>query len=408
MKPTHSFDREEVMAYTDGALSPERAAAVEHHLASCDACGALLTDLRGVSERLAAWQIEASPVRLASLIGRVSAAAETTAPAARSWNVFGRRAASVRRWALVGVPMAAVVVLLVVLPFGMRSRQSTEQAGKASAGAAIEAREFRPTLPAPQISADRPATMPMLRRVFPSEAQRDAAQPPRTGPMIVRTANIRLSTDAFDTMRAQVERLATAHAGRIGSIEISGEPASGRSLNATLRIPTARFDAALTAIRQLGKVSSESQGSEEITDAYRNLTVRIANGRREEQRLVELLTKRTGDLADVLAVEQALARVRGEVEEMESVERTMIGRVDEATVVLHVSENYRADLGLGPVSLGTRFHNALVVGLQDAADTAIALVIWLIEVGPTLLLWLLVLAWPLWRMWRRLRLALGQ
>ena len=191
-------------------------------------------------------------------------------------------------------------------------------------------------------------------------AERNAAQPARTGPMIVRTANIRLSTDAFDTMRAQVERLTTAHDGRIGSIEISGEPASGRSLNATLRIPTARFDAALAAIRQLGKVSSESQSSEEITDAYRNLTVRIANSRREEQRLVELLTKRTGDLADVLAVEQALARVRGEVEEMESVERAMIGRVDEATVMLRVSENYRADLGLGPVSLGTRFHNALV------------------------------------------------
>ena len=193
-------------------------------------------------------------------------------------------------------------------------------------------------------------------------------------------------------MRAQVERLTTAHDGRIGSIEISGEPASGRSLNATLRIPTARFDAALAAIRQLGKVSSESQSSEEITDAYRNLTVRIANSRREEQRLVELLTKRTGDLADVLAVEQALARVRGEVEEMESVERAMIGRVDEATVVLRISENFRADLGLGPVSLGPRFHNAFVVGLQNAADSAIALVIWLIEVGPTLLLWLLILA----------------
>ena len=70
----------------------------------------------------------------------------------------------------------------------------------------------------------------------------------------------------------------------------------------------------------------------------------------------------------MLAVEQALARVRGEVEEMESIERAMIGRVDEATVVLRISENFRADLGLGPVSLGTRFHNALVVGLQDAAD----------------------------------------
>ena len=54
MKPTHSFDHEDVMAYVDGALSPERTADVERHLASCDECRTLVSELHGLSARLAA------------------------------------------------------------------------------------------------------------------------------------------------------------------------------------------------------------------------------------------------------------------------------------------------------------------------------------------------------------------
>ena len=379
MKLTHSFDREDVMAYVDGALSPERAAVVERHLAGCDECRRLADDLRGLSERLAAWQVEASPVRLASLVSR---APVTLARRGPDW--FGRRVFGVPGWALVAVP--ASLVILVALPLMTMHRSPAPAAQVMASPIPANERADRQVLNLPVVGQQR-------------AEMESSAQPARRGPMIVRTATIHLSTDAFDGMREQVERVVAAHAGRIGSIQISGEPTSGRRLDATLRIRSTGLDAALGAIRQLGKVTSESQASEEITDAYQNLTVRIANGKREEQRLVELLAKRTGDLADVLAVEQALARVRSEVEQMEASERMMIGRVDEATVTLRIAENRRADLGLGPASLGTRFQNAFVDGVRDAADGLIALALWVIEVGPTFLLWALVLAWPLKKVW---------
>jgi hypothetical protein len=48
-----------------------------------------------------------------------------------------------------------------------------------------------------------------------------------------------------------------------------------------------------------------------------DLTARVANGHRLEDRLVELLRTRTGKLQDVLSVERELARVREEIERME-------------------------------------------------------------------------------------------
>ena len=148
-------------------------------------------------------------------------------------------------------------------------------------------------------------------------------------------------------------------------------------------------------------------GSDDVTEAFRDLTLRTANARREEQRLVELLSRRTGDLADVLAVERELARVRLDIERMEAETRTTQQRVDLATVTLTVNEQYRADLAIGALPLPVQFKNALVDGFRGAAESLVAIALVVLRVVPTLLVWGLILAWPARWAWRRVR-ALGQ
>jgi hypothetical protein len=72
--------------------------------------------------------------------------------------------------------------------------------------------------------------------------------------------------------------------------------------------------AADSTFEPLGDVESVNIGSEDVGEAYADMEVRLANGRRLEQRLLELLATRTGSLEDVLAVERELARVRQEIE----------------------------------------------------------------------------------------------
>ena len=54
----HPVEAEELMAYLDGDLPVERAAATAAHLHDCRECQILAAELKSVSESLTAWEIE--------------------------------------------------------------------------------------------------------------------------------------------------------------------------------------------------------------------------------------------------------------------------------------------------------------------------------------------------------------
>lgn len=78
MYSTHPINKQEVMAYLDGELPVERAAAVAAHLQQCAECRSVAEDLRAVARQMLAWQVEPSPDRLTE---GVTAALEITAKA---------------------------------------------------------------------------------------------------------------------------------------------------------------------------------------------------------------------------------------------------------------------------------------------------------------------------------------
>ena len=141
-------------------------------------------------------------------------------------------------------------------------------------------------------------------------------------------------------------------------------------MSATLRVPIAEMDAALAGVRALGRVLQESQSSEDVTDAHRDLAIRISNAKIEEARLGEILKERTGRLSDVLAVEQAQSRVRTEIEQMEAQELAMRNRAALSTISVQVDERYRAELAdNGPLPIGTRLRNAVVDGAHGTRES---------------------------------------
>jgi hypothetical protein len=220
--------------------------------------------------------------------------------------------------------------------------------------------------------------------------------------MVIRIATLRLSTEKFDEVRPSIEQLIAAHAGRIGSLSVTGE-GNRRSLSATLRVPSARLDAFLAALRPLGQVQHESITTEEVTSEYQDLSIRIATAKREEQRLIGLLTNRTGKLSEVLEVEREIARVRTEIERMDAALRTRKDQVDYSSINVQVVEAYRAEIALTPVSVGARLRNAAIDGVRFATDGLIDVVLSIVQLTPTVLLWVLVLAWPVRALLRRAR-----
>jgi hypothetical protein len=97
--------------------------------------------------------------------------------------------------------------------------------------------------------------------------------------------------------------------------------------------------------------------------------------------------------------------VRGEIEQMEAEQKTLEHRVDFATIDLKLAEEYKAQLSTPAPSVAMQLRNATINGFRNAFESLLALVLFLAESGPSLLLWLALLGVPAWRLWRRYRRA---
>jgi hypothetical protein len=381
----HPVDREELMEYLDGELPVERAAQVQLHVSTCDACQRLSGQLRGLSRDLLRWQVEEPPKTL-----RAPEPSNQTRARDASWVSWLRPA---RAFQFAGV--AAVALVVIVLGFEKTRRASLAEEGL--------------TPPHVSASVDKPETSERGRsagggagQAHPTVLGLSGAQPP-AGPMIARTVKLQIMTSNFGAARPTVDRIVADMGGLIGQVDESHIGAESQSLRATLMIPAGRLDAALAALRALGKVVSESQRGDDVTEQVRDLDARLSNSRSTEKRLIDLLQKRTGDLADVLAAEREVARVREEIERLDAERKNIGRRVTYATVTLEVIEERKAALDLGPLPVSTRFRNALVDGFRSAFQSGLEAALLVIRIGPALLLWVLVLALPAraFLRWRR-------
>ncbi len=267
--------------------------------------------------------------------------------------------------------------------------------------------------PAAKLSAKPGATSETVE-VTADSAQIETAPPASTTaappasataapPMIIRTAQLAVTSKDFDTAHDRVEKILKRHQGYVGELTVNASAGAARSLTGTLRVPATQVESTLADLKAMGRVDQESLGGEEVTQQYVDLEARIKNSRNTEQRLIELQRERTGKLADVLSVEKEITRVRGEIEQMEAERKSMRNQVDYATVNLTISEDYKAELKVVPTSTGTLIRNAAVDGYKSLVDGLLGLLLWLLSWLPSLLMWIAVLFFPARFAWRRLR-----
>jgi hypothetical protein len=363
----HPIEQEELMAYLDGELPVDRAGVAVGHLEHCRECQSLAADLQGVSRRLMEWQVS---VGQASGLPVLAAALKERGAKPR------KRPRIVWRWVWAAAG-AGVVALLAVPSFQLASRRQKMH----------------------EIADQIDAVQAPRRKVAEQLTSYMVAQ----SPMIARTAELTLTTNDFDKARAALEDILKRHSGYLGQLNVNAPPSAGRTLDATLRIPATQRDAAIAEIKKLGRVEAESQTGEEVTAKYVDLEARLSNARNTEQRLTEVLRERTGKLADVLAVEESISRVRGEIEQMEAEKKTLTTRVEFLTLVVRLTEDYHAQLHMAPDSILGRCRNAAIVGYKSMVDGVVAVILFLLSYGPNLLIWAAVLFFPARLAWRKLR-----
>lgn len=397
MNAMHPVEGEELQAYLDNELAAERHATVEQHLAACADCHRLLDDLRQVSARLQAWQVEPAPPRL---------------------RMPSFQAAKPRTWRLIaafgGVAAAALLVVSVSIPNLLKSRSAmrsvpvynlpverTPETISPAPGARPAGSVAQPYGAVGDKKAAREADV-VAELGERSDAGRMAAtavaEKVATRPMIARDVSLTVTVKDFEAAKRAVLEAVEGAGGYVAQGSSAETPEKPRRADLVVRVPVPQLGALLQTVRELGRVSHEQQSSEEVTAQYVDLQARIQNARATEQRLVRVLAERTGKVKDILDVEREIARKREEIERMEAHRKHLENRAAFATVRVALVEEFEAKLVPAP-GARTRIRNAFVEGYKEFVEMFVSLAVFFAGNGLQLVFWGVML-WLGWRMVR--------
>ncbi|MGA3070419.1 MAG: DUF4349 domain-containing protein [Terracidiphilus sp.] len=429
----HPVAPEEVMAFLDGELGEAEAQVVSAHLDRCAECADLAERFRGTSQSLAQWTVPPVPSSFEEAVMNETASAAAGHIPAKPRSYFDPSLWGWKQWALGGGGALAAVVILLAVSFGSatlsRPVRRVEMAQQVAPSHQAEVYDGA------RQQSDQPAVAKgKLAAASAGVAQFDSLQadkslpearvagmgaggggaplaesPAATAPMIARSVSLSIVVKDFAAARASLDSILVRHRGYAAQLTAATAENAPHSFQASLRIPAPELAATLAELKTLGRVENESQSGEEVTQQHTDLAARLQNSRETEERLRAILEQRTGRIEDVLQVEEEIARVRGEIEQMEAEQQALEHRVEFASVDLQLTEEYKAELNPPSASVSNRLHNAFVAGLRSAAETVFGLVLFLVESGPVLLIWLAILGLPVLALvlrYRRMRAKL--
>lgn len=164
------------------------------------------------------------------------------------------------------------------------------------------------------------------------------ATDPQTERKIIYHAHVDLVVESFGGLPEAVAALVERYGGYVAASSQTGSAGDSRRATWKIRVPVERFDEFLTAARGLGELVKSEIDSQDVSLEYYDVEARIRNKTAEERRLLELLESRPGELADVIAIERELSRVREELERMQARLRVLSDLTALTTVDLSVSE----------------------------------------------------------------------
>lgn len=194
--------------------------------------------------------------------------------------------------------------------------------------------------------------------------------------MLIRTGTASIEVERIATGIANVRQLAGALGGHIANTAVQTGRDQVPSATLELKIPATRFDNAVNGLEPIGRVESVNVEATDVGEEYVDVSARVANATRLEQRLVALLAARTGRLEDVLAVERELARVREEIERYQGRLRYLDARTSMSTLVVTVHEPLPV-LGRPRSPIGDAFRQAWrnFVGVVAAVIAALGVLV---------------------------------
>jgi hypothetical protein len=285
---------------------------------------------------------------------------EDLALAAKRENLLGPAPRRRRRINWGGIVAASVAFLVVAGLIGLISQGglgSSDNAGTAAGGASG----------ATGADSDRRAL-----ETVPGMATPGTAGPqPRDLSKIIRNGgiSIRVPDGSFEQKFAAVTRVAENNGGFV----LSSATRGARSGSMTLRIPAARFDEAMLALRSLGTVERQEITGRDVTAQFVDLQARLAIMKQRRALLLNLQSHAT-TATEILRLATLVERTQLQIEQVQGQLNFIEDQVAEATIRVSLHEqdalNRTSETADDGLDVGTAFGDA-VDGFLDVVSVVI-------------------------------------
>lgn len=200
---------------------------------------------------------------------------------------------------------------------------------------------------------------------------------------VMKTADMTLKVESIEKAVADFRSIAERLGGSILNSSLSdvttSVPNGEKSGMVAMKVPANRFDEALQNIRSAANVVVyESTIGQDVSREYVDLQARLKNKQTEEESIAAILTRDTNKIDDVLRVTMELARVRGEIEQLQVQIKYLDSQTDMSTIMISFTEDTRiggTTTGWRPGQDAKDAVNALIKAVQKMVSFLISFVI---------------------------------
>lgn len=374
MQATHV--KELLSPFLDDALDRREREQVVLHLEGCAECREQLASLRRTLGLVRSLDPVKVPEGFQTQV-RMRLEAGGALPLQRRWRP---------RWSWQAALAAAAVLIIGVFSVNLfrEMRPAARVAEPERIGLAVP--------PAGDLRAPAPA--------MPPTSQRQTTAPVIDVRKIVRTAQLSLQVDRFDVTAQRLVQIAESAGGFVADSSYAEDDGVPQG-TFTLRVPAARFGAVMAEVDKLGAVTSRQISGQDVTEEFVDVQARLRNLERHEQRLLSFMDRAT-KVSDLLAIEQELARVRGEIEQLTGRLRFLERSADLASISVMMKQKAKKTSG------GVWDFSGTIGRMQAAFLATLRQILSVIEwlgVTASALAPVLVLGAGVWFLIRRIRIA---
>lgn len=426
--------KEKLSAYLDKALTEEEMQQVRRHLEECASC---LSEYQALEQTVHLLSSLEEVIPPASFRRELRRKLEAQVSSKGNHNVFSLNKL-IPRWLKNGgrpawMPIAvALVAMVIILPFlgdSLRTGSAQKAADNGTADTylmrqnesltaksepALDGQGVAPAMPpAPEGRGGGEAEKQNQAsfKNFASDATGAGPFAAEAGPVsepqaierkIIKNADVSLLVDDYNAVVNAIKERVASLGGYVANESVNASGPEGiRNGNMQVRIPQQHFENFLSGMEGLGKVNNRNVYTQDVTEEYVDIESRLRALRTKEERLLAILEK-SGQLSDILAVENELANTRAQLESLQGRMRYLDNRTEYSSIGINIQQAVSSSQQISTTGLAgvwIRAKEAFIKAINNILVDTGKLIVFVSSALPYLVLALLV-ALGVWR-WLR-------